>query len=361
MPQGPAPPSRRRSRTVRAAALVTLGLGAVGCDEAPPPDLPGQAAARLDACRAAHRRLGEDPARCDALEQAIEREHAETRPQFRTFAECQAQFGPNACEGDVPLATGSGWRPVPAGWSQTGGLGFAPVLQARDGQFWRLSEASAPATGGVASLPPPQPVAAPEQPERGRMPAGASLAYYRLVPIYPDEAACTEVWQRCETVTPRLANRYASEAVCRDNWSSCVEAEFADLALPAAAAAAAAATSGTGSGTAGTGGGSSSRPSWWVGYNNGWSRSYGSGIGPRYQGWTWTADRQPTAAYRPASGTGPLLAWDSSSRRLGAANRMGTYSGPGSTRVGGSTVSRPTSTITRAGFGSTGRAYSSGG
>ena len=88
---------------------------------------------------------------------------------------------------------------------------------------------------------------------------------------------------------------------------------------------------------------------------------YGGGIGPRYQGWTWTADRQPTAAYRPAVGTGPLRAWDSGSRTLGQANRMGTYGGATTSRLTGSTVSRPTSTITRAGFGSTGRAYSSGG
>ncbi|WP_255528972.1 hypothetical protein [Roseomonas rosulenta] len=37
------PPSHRRSRTVRAAALVTLGLGAAGCDETPPGELPGAA------------------------------------------------------------------------------------------------------------------------------------------------------------------------------------------------------------------------------------------------------------------------------------------------------------------------------
>ncbi len=58
----PAPPGRRRSRTIRAAALVTLGLGVAGCDETPPGDLPDRTESRLDACRAAHRRLGDDPA-----------------------------------------------------------------------------------------------------------------------------------------------------------------------------------------------------------------------------------------------------------------------------------------------------------
>ena len=100
---------------------------------------------------------------------------------------------------------------------------------------------------------------------------------------------------------------------------------------------------------------------WWGGYNNTWRNTYAGGVGPRYQGWTWTADRQPTAAYRPATGTGPLRAWDSGTRSLGQANRMATYVGGSSARQGGSSISRPTSVITRAGFGSTGRAYSSGG
>ena len=40
---------------------------------------------------------------------------------------------------------------------------------------------------------------------------------------------------------------------------------------------------------------------------------------------------------------------------------MGFQPGGTTSRLTGQTVSRPTATVTRAGFGSTGRAYSSGG
>ena len=78
-------------------------------------------------------------------------------------------------------------------------------------------------------------------------------------------------------------------------------------------------------------------------------------------GWSVTAGIRRVNGRDAAAGTGPLRAWDSGSRTLGQANRMGTYTGPNASRLTGSTVSRPTSTVTRAGFGSTGRAYSSGG
>ncbi|EHL98397.1 hypothetical protein HMPREF9946_03582, partial [Acetobacteraceae bacterium AT-5844] len=43
-----------RSRTVRAAALVTVGLAATACgDDAPPPDAPMDTAQRQEACEAA--------------------------------------------------------------------------------------------------------------------------------------------------------------------------------------------------------------------------------------------------------------------------------------------------------------------
>lgn len=359
--QHPPQAARRRSRTVRAAALVTLGLGAAGCDETPPPDLPGQTEARLDACRAAHGRLGEDPARCDTLEQVVAREHAQSRPQFATVAACETLFGRGACEGETLAATGPNWRPALAGWARVPGEQnrVEPVVRDRAQQLWALPEPAAPATGGLATQPAPRPVAATDFAANARAPFAVSLAYYRLAPIYPDEATCTAEWEGCERFDVPLPTRFATQETCRATWSHCVEVELPESALTMAAADAAPAQGeGTSSGTGST---TTRTAIWWGGYNNTWRRSYASGIGPRYQGWTWTADRQPTAAYRPATGTGPLRAWDSSSRRLGTASRMGVYSGRTASRLTGSTVSRPTSTITRAGFGSTGRAYSSGG
>lgn len=352
-----APPARRRSRTVRAAALVTLGLGAAGCDETPPPDLPGQTEARLDACRAAHRRLGEDPARCDILEQVIAREHGETRPRFATVAACETLFGRGACEGETLAATGASWRPALVGWARTPGQANSvqPVVRDRAQQHWALAEPVIPPAGGLAAQPPPRAVAGPDVPATARVPLAVSLAYYRLAPLYPDEATCSAEWQACERFDQPLPTRFATQESCRASWSHCVEVELPESALTMAVAEPPAPAQGT------TGSTGSARGIWWGGYNTYWRRNYAGGIGPRYQGWTWTADRQPTAAYRPATGTGPLRAWDSGSRRLDVANRMGTVSGRSASRLTGSTVSRPSATITRAGFGSTGRAYSSGG
>ena len=154
-----------------------------------------------------------------------------------------------------------------------------------------------------------------------------------------------------------LPNRYATQEACRANWVQCVEVELPDSALTMAVADAVPAQGAGG----GTGSGGGVRPGWWIGYNSGYRQNYAGGIGPRYQGWSWTADRRPAAAYRPAIGTGPLQAWDSGTRRLDAANRMGGYSGGSGSRVGGTAISRPTSSISRAGFGSTGASYSSGG
>ena len=361
MPHEAEPAPRRRSRRVRAAALVTLGLGAAGCDEAPPPDLPGQTEPRLDACRAAHRRLGEDPARCDILEQVIAREHAETRPRFATVAACETLFGRGACEGETLAATGPNWRPALAGWARAPGepSRLEPVVRDRARQLWALPEPVAPAAGGLASQPAPRAVAASDLPAAAPTPLAVSLAYYRLAPIYPDEASCAAEWAACERLDTPLPARFATEEACRATWSHCIEVELPESALTMAVADAAPGQ-GEGSGPrAGTAGGRTIL--WWAGYNEAWRRGHGSGIGPRYQGWTWTADRRPVAAYRPVGETGPLRAWDSSSRSLGTASRMGVHSGRGASRPTGGAVSRPTATITRAGFGSTGRAYSSGG
>jgi uncharacterized protein YgiB involved in biofilm formation len=360
--QDSAPPGRRRSRTVRAAALVTLGLGAVGCDDTPPPDLPGQAEARLDACRAAHRRLGEDPARCDVLEQVVAREHDANRPRFATIAACETLFGRGACEGETLAATGPNWRPALAGWARVPDrqTQMQPVVRDRTQQLWALPEPVVPPTGGIASQAAPRAVAAAEVPAATRLPLSTSLAYYRLAPVYPDEATCTAEWQACERLDEPLPTRFATQEACRGYWSHCVEVELPDSALSMTVADAAP-VPGESSGTNTRTGSSGSRVIWWGGYNNTWRNTYAGGVGPRYQGWTWTADRQPTAAYRPATGTGPLRAWDSTARRLDTANRMGTYSGRSASGVTGSTVSRTGSTISRAGFGSTGRAYSSGG
>ncbi|CAH0309918.1 DUF1190 domain-containing protein [Roseomonas sp. CECT 9278] len=344
----PPPPSPRRSRTVRAAALVTLGLGVAGCDDTPPGDLPGAAEARIEACRAAHRRLGEDPARCDLLERAVAREQAETRPRFVTVNACETLFGRGACEGETLAAVPPGWRPALAGWSRVPGQMTAvqPVVRDRDGTAWALPEPAAAVAGGVAQQVQPRQVATLDYAASARAPLQVSLAYYRLAPVYPDQALCAAEWQSCEGFDLPLPTRFATEEACRATWSQCNEVEIPPAALVAAAVA---------------GGAAAASRSSWGGYNSFWVHRYGGGIGPRYQGWTWTADRYPTAAYRPAVGTGPLRAWDSGSRTLGQANRMGVYAGPAGQRLTGSTVSRPTSAITRAGFGSTGAGYSSGG
>jgi hypothetical protein len=355
----PAPP-RRRSRTVRAAALVTIGLGAAGCDETPPPDLPGQTEARLDACRAAHRRLSQDPARCDVLEQVIAREHAASRPDFRTVAACETVFGRGACEGETLAATPPIWRPSLIGWIRAAqdDRRYQPVLRDKDNRLWALPEPALPVRGELATQPPPRVVDRVELPFGPRPQSSLMNLYYQLAPIYPDEATCRAEWQSCDRSDVPLPNRFATSESCRAVWSQCVEVELPEEALSMAVAEAPPATQG-GGGTSGSTG--SPRASWWVLYNSGYRSSYARGIGPRYQGWTWTGDRRPTAAYRPAIGTGPLQAWDSSTRRLDTANRMAVYTGRPTTGVTGTTVSRPASTISRAGFGSTGRAYSSGG
>lgn len=347
----PTPPSTRRSRTVRAAALVTLGLGVAGCDDTPPGDLPGAAEARLEACRAAHRRLGDDPARCDLLERAVSREQAQTRPQFVTVNACETLFGRGACEGETLAAVPPGWRPALAGWSRVPGQMTAvqPVIRDRDGTALALPEPGPVAGSPVAVQSQPRVVTTLDYAATARAPLQVSLAYYRLAPVYPDQALCTAEWQSCEGFDLPLPTRFATQESCQGTWSQCNEVEIPPAALLAAAAVVAAQP------------GSTTPRGGWGGYNSFWVQRYGGGIGPRYQGWTWTADRQPTAAYRPAVGTGPLRAWDSGSRTLGQANRMGVYAGTTGSRLTGSTVSRPTSTITRAGFGSTGRAYSSGG
>ncbi|WP_347541353.1 DUF1190 domain-containing protein [Roseomonas sp. CAU 1739] len=347
--------------TVRAAALVTLGMGVAGCDESPPSDLPGQAEARLDACRAAHRRLGEDPARCDILEQVIAREHGGSRPHFTTVAACETIFGRGACEGETLAATPPNWRPALAGWARApeNQLLLQPVVQDRAARLWALSEPVLPNGAPLATQAAPRNVQAVDVSPSTQVPTAAAYGYQRLAPIYPDEATCSAEWQRCERSDLALPNRYATREACQASWVQCVEVELPDSALTMAVADAAPVQGSGGSGSTRSGGGS--WPAWWVGYNAGYRQNYAAGIGPRYQGWSWTADRRPTAAYRPATGTGPLQAWDSGTRRLDAANRMGGYSAGSGSRLTGAAVSRPTSSISRAGFGSTGASYSSGG
>ncbi len=325
----------------------------MGCDEAPPPDLPGQAAARLDACRAAHVRLGEDPARCDVLENVIAREHADTRPQFTTLTACQVQFGADACEGDAPPVMRAAWRPRLAGWTRLPDKPDAllPAIRARDGQVWSLPEPVTPSAGTSGTLVPPRAISAPELPADFAAPDAARLTFDRVAPMYADQGACTEQWQACDALTLPVVNRFVTQASCQASWTRCIEVDLADAVLPATAAQEPTARSNGGRGY------------WWGGYNSYWYGAYGRGIGPRYQGWTWTGDRRPVAAYRPTRGTGPLRAWDSGANRLGVAGQMGAYSGrtTTTTRIGTSGVTRPATSISRAGFGSTGRAYSSGG
>lgn len=351
---------RRRSRTVRAAALVTIGLGVTGCDDTPP-DLPGQTEARLDACRAAHRRLDEDPARCDVLEQVIAREQAIDRPQFRTIAACETTFGRGACEGETLAATPPLWRPVLAGWTQTPGspLAVQPVVQDRESRFWALPEPLRSATPGLPSQqPPPRNVPGTEIAAGARTAAATQYAYYRLAPIYPDQASCSAEWKDCASSDVALPNRFATQDACRASWSRCIEVELPESALAMTVAGETVPPPTGGTTAARTTG---IHPTWWYGYNSGYRRSYATGIGPRYQGWTWTGDRRPTAAYRPATGTGPLQAWDNGTRRLGAASRMASTTSGSAARTYGTSVSRSATSISRAGFGSTGRSYSSGG
>lgn len=347
------PPVRRRSRTVRAAALVTVGLGVAACDDTPP-DLSDRSEARVDACRAAHLRLGEDPARCEALEGFMAREQAEDRPQFRTVAACEQTFGRGACEGETLASSPPLWRPALAGWATAGTGGWSqPVLQDAAGRFWALPNPERPLAGGtLATQGPPRNIAAPEAAPATRSAAQTQYAYYHLAPIYPDQASCTAEWKTCEQSNVPLPNRFATEESCKASWSQCLEVSLpaAALAMVVAAQPPPAGSTGT---TGTTGGGGGVRPGWWFSYNAGYRDRYARGLGPRYQGWSWTGNYRPVAAYRPAAGTGPLQAWDSSSRSLGRASRMA-YSSSGS-------VSRPSSTISRAGFGSTGRSYSSGG
>ncbi len=355
---------RRRSRTVRAAALVTLGLGVTACDDTPP-DLPGQTEARLDACRAAHRRLGEDPARCDALEQVIAREQATGRPTFTTVAACESTFGRGACEGETLASTPPTWRPALAGWAAPPDNPNArqPVVQDRESRYWALREAVQPIGGTIGTQAAPRNVQAADLIAMPGAPAAATYAFLRVAPIYPDEASCSAEWRSCTRSDIALPNRFGTQEACRANWSQCVEVELPESALTLAVADNVAPPQGSSSSTTsgGVGGTGGVRPGWWVGYNSGYRQNYAGGIGPRYQGWTWTGDRQPVAAYRPATGTGPLQAWDSGSRRLGAAARMASYADGSSVRGSSSGVSRPASTVSRAGFGSTGRSYSSGG
>lgn len=346
----PVPPGRRRSRTIRAAALVTLGLGVVGCDDTPP-DLPDRTESRLDACRAAHRRLGDDPANCDRLEEVLAREQAETRPRFATVAACETLFGRGACEGETLAATGPGWRPALAGWVRTPeSTGVVqPVIRDREGQAWALPEPVRVGANAIATQAPPRAVTTLDYTATARAPLNVSLAYYRLAPVYPDQATCDAEWRSCQRLDVPLPTRFATQETCRATWSQCQEVELPPAALAVAA------------NDQSTTGRTTTPRSWYGGYNSFWYGRYGGGIGPRYQGWTWTADRQPTAAYRPATGTGPLRAWDSGTRSLAPANRMATYIGSTTARSSGTSISRPTSVITRAGFGSTGRSYSSGG
>lgn len=339
-------PARRRGGRVRAAALVGLGLGAGGCDEAPPPDVPGQAEARLEACEAAHRRLGADPAACAALERVARREQAASRPVFDWRAGCEMQFGREACEATAETPA---WRPVLEGWSLPVGGAPRPVLRDRQGQGWALSD-----PGAIEE--PPRPVERAEQ--QPDSPSAPPMGYERLAPLYATRQACEEDWQRCEQPRQLLPNRFASREECAAVWSAC-----RSTVLPSSATAQLSNQGGGAGGSSGGGyhgGGRGYGALWWYRYNSLWHDrpvARAGGYAPRYQGWSWTADRRPIASYRPSSGTGPLQGWDSAARRaLPAHTLMARASGGGP----GVTVQAATS-ISRAGFGSTGRSYSAGG
>ncbi|WP_419897599.1 DUF1190 domain-containing protein [Roseomonas sp. USHLN139] len=338
---------RRRSTTIRAAALVGLGLGVAACDEAPvPADTPQDAARREADCTAAHQRLGADPAGCAALERLARREQEADRPHFETRLRCEMQFGPGACEGESgTLSPGALWRPVlaggAAGYPQEGDPG--PVVTDRRGQSWALR--------GVL---PPAMVAAPTG--DGLSPSiRQRRAHARLAPTYADQAACETDWQRCEGGPLVVANRFADDESCRAVWEQCTEARIDLPATTPTAEGGSGGYSGSGS-SAGGGGGGGGRGHlfWWSSYNEGWQRRYAGSYAPRYQGWSWSGDRQPIAVYRrPGVHGAAAQAWDSGSRSLGPAGRMVASSE--------TTASGRSGTVARAGFGSTGRSLSAGG
>lgn len=319
------PPRLGRSRTVRAAALVTVGLAATACDEAPLPDTPLDADQRLEACEAAHRRLSADPARCQTLERVAQSEQAATRPRFTLRADCEASFGAGACEGGEPSA-GNLWRPVLAGWFADPRSGDRlPAVRDRQGGVWALGppgQQPQPVTDGLL---PPKSV--------GQDLGGTS--FDRRAPGYDDRADCEAGWDRCEPTV--LPSRFAEQQGCEAVWTRCQE-----LSLPGTRIA---------SGGGGSGG---------VVGGHGWSGHYNqvwfshTGYAPRWQGWGWTADRAPAATYRPAGG-GVAQAWDSGARRLAPARSLASIAGDGGA------LSSRTETVSRAGFGATGRSYSSGG
>lgn len=326
-------PVRRRSRQVRAAALISVGLGAAACDDAPPPpDVPGQTEARLAACRAAHDRLGADPARCDVLERVVAREHAETRPLFETVAACEASFGSGACEGGA-RPDGAAWRPLLMGWTGDN----RPVIRDRQGQHWALAETGA---GGAVPRRVEPPAAPPD--------ARSSLAFDRVAPIYAEQQSCEADWGGCAGPSGVRPNRFLTRLECEASWSHCAPVTLNTAGTD---------TPGTGSGAPPSGG---QGTSWSHSYDRYWVHLHLDGARPRYQGWTWTANREPVPAYRPPRGTGPLQAWDIHNRRLGAAVQMDRVVGwtSASARSG---VTQPSTTVSRAGFGSTGRSYSAGG
>ncbi|WP_159999088.1 DUF1190 domain-containing protein [Roseomonas sp. 18066] len=335
--------TRRRSTTIRAAALVGLGLGVAACDEAPPPaDTPQDAARREADCTAAHRRLGADPAGCTALERLARQQQEADRPHFETRLRCEMRFGPGACDGESStLPRAALWRPVLAGgapgYPQDGDAG--PVVTDRRGQSWALRGALPPAM--VAT--PAEPLAPSLRQRR---------AFDRLAPTYADRAACDAEWQRCEGGVTVIPNRFAEDESCRAIWGQCTEVR---IALPATAAVETPTAQGGGGGGGGGGYGGGGGHFWWSSYNQGWERRYASSYAPRYQGWSWTGDRQPVAVYRRPGATGAAAqAWDSGSRSLAPAGRMVAAS---ETTAG----SRSGSTVARAGFGSTGRSLSAGG
>jgi hypothetical protein len=322
-----------RSRCVRAAALVTVGLAAAACDETPPPDTPLDSAQRLEACEAAHQRLGADPARCGVLERVARVEQAATRPRFSRRADCEAIFGAEACEGGGEGLLTSQWRPVLAGWvDMPAASGPRPVVRDRQGQDWAL---------GTSLEPEPQPASGTLRPQRsGILPGGTE--YDRRAPLYPDHAACEGNWERCEPTV--LANRFVDQGICEAVWGNCQEEAIPDQAITV---------------SSGSSGGSSggSHHGWYGGYNGYWYNRYNTAYAPRWQGWGWTGDRSPAPTYRTMQGGGVPEAWDSGARRLAPARSLASIAGAG----GRGALTASTDTVSRAGFGATGRSYSSGG